>query len=54
MIHPFSGGMHEPKSRFVPSKWERLKVSKFVQALRKGWMKTLAEKKAEEEEKERE
>ena len=43
----------EPKRRFVPSKWERLKVSKFIRAIKKGWMKTLAEKKAEEEEKER-
>ena len=38
----------------MPSKWERLKVSKFIRALKKGWMKTLAEKKEEEEEKERE
>lgn len=29
-------------------------MSKFVVALKKGWMKTLAEKKAEEEERERE
>lgn len=29
-IHPFSGGMHEPKSRFVQSRWERLKITKFV------------------------
>ena len=39
--HPF-GDFQEPKRRFVPSKWERLKVSKFMRALKKGWMKTLA------------
>jgi len=41
--HPLSAAP-EPKRRFIPSKWERLKVSKFIQALKKGWMKTLAEK----------
>ncbi len=41
-IHPFNS--NEPKRRFQPSKWERLRVNKFVQALKKGWMKTLAEK----------
>lgn len=45
-IHPLSGAP-ESKRRFVPSKWERLRVSKYVQALKKGWMKTLAEKKRE-------
>ncbi len=38
----------------MPSKWERLKINKFVQALRKGWMKTLAEKAAEREAKDQE
>lgn len=51
-IHPFNA--NEPKRRFQPSKWERLKINKFVQALKKGWMKTLAEKEKEREEKERE
>jgi ribosome biogenesis protein ERB1 len=32
---------NEPKRRFLPSKWERLKINKFVQAIKKGWMKTL-------------
>lgn len=49
MIHPFSNAPL-PKRSFVPSKWERLKVSKYIQALKKGWMKTLAEKKREKEE----
>jgi ribosome biogenesis protein ERB1 len=40
--HPFMP--HEPKSRFVPSKWERLKVQKFLKALKEGRMKTLEEK----------
>lgn len=52
-IHPFNSAQ-TPKRSFIPSKWERLKVSKFVQALKKGWMKTLAEKAADEEELERE
>jgi len=38
-IHPFDS--NEPKRRFLPSKWERLKINKFVQAIKKGWMKTL-------------
>ena len=45
-IHPLSGAP-EPKRRFVTSKNERLRVSKYVQALKKGWMKTLAEKEQE-------
>ena len=53
MIHPFNAAT-TPKRSFIPSKWERLKVQKYVQALKKGWMKTFAEKKLEEEEKERE
>ena len=48
MIHPFSAAS-EPKNRFVMSKWERLKISKYIQALKKGWMKTIAEKKSDEE-----
>lgn len=50
-IHPLSG-VPDPKRRFVPSKNERLRVSKYVQALKKGWMKTLAEKEQEEKDKE--
>ena len=44
-IHPFSG--HEPKRRFVASKWEKLKVQKLLKALNEGRMKTLEEKKQE-------
>ena len=40
-IHPFNAAT-TPKRSFIPSKWERLKVSKFMQALKKGWMKTMA------------
>jgi ribosome biogenesis protein ERB1 len=50
-IHPLSSGP-EPKRRFVPSKNERLIVSKYVQALKKGWMKTLAQKAQDEKERE--
>ena len=46
-IHPLSAAP-EAKRRFVPSKHERLRVSKYVQALKKGWMKTLAEKAQDE------
>ena len=49
MMHPFSNG-GENKARFVQSKWERLKISKYMQALKKGWMKTLAEKEKEKQE----
>ena len=52
-IHPFNAAQ-TPKRSFIPSKWERLRVSKYAQALKKGWMKTLAEKAAEEEEREKE
>lgn len=52
MIHPFSND--EPKRRFQPSKWERLKINKIVKALKKGWMKTLEQKEREKEEKAKE
>jgi ribosome biogenesis protein ERB1 len=52
MLHPFS--VDEPKRRFQPSKWERIKVNKIVKALRKGWMKTLAEQAKEREEQDKE
>lgn len=54
IIHPLSGNVDEPKRRFVASKWERLKVSKFIRAMQKGWMKTMAELEEEEREKEKE
>ena len=38
----------EPKRRFVPSKHEAKKVLKLVRALRKGTLKTLAQKREEE------
>jgi len=34
-VHPVSS-RPEPKSRFVPSKWERLKIRRLVLAIRKG------------------
>mmetsp|Transcript_30331 Transcript_30331/g.46396 ORF Transcript_30331/g.46396 Transcript_30331/m.46396 type:complete len:121 (+) Transcript_30331:478-840(+) len=49
MVHAFSN--YEPKRRFVPSKWERLKVQKFLRAMKKGHMKTNDELKKEKEEK---
>jgi len=39
-----------PKSRFVPSKWERQKVMKLVHAMRMGWMKPQEEIDREAEE----
>lgn len=48
-IHPLSGAP-EPKRRFVMSKWEKLRISKYVQALKKGWMKTLAQKAKDQQE----
>lgn len=44
-IHPLNG-VADPKRRFVPSKNERNRVSKYVVALKKGLMKTLAQKEA--------
>lgn len=43
-IHPFNTGFshREPKRRFVQSKWERLTISKYIRAMKKGWMKTRA------------
>ena len=52
MIHPFS--VDEPKRRFLPSKWERIKVNKIVKAIRKGWMKTLSEQEKDREERQKE
>lgn len=52
-IHPFNSAT-TPKRGFVMSKWERLKISKYATAIKKGWMKTLAQKKEEEEEREKE
>ncbi|KAG2446397.1 hypothetical protein HXX76_000982 [Chlamydomonas incerta] len=43
----------EPKSRFVPSKWEEQKIVKLVRAIRKGWIKVAPKKTAEQEEEER-
>lgn len=37
-IHPLSA-RPEPKSRFTPSKWEALAITKMVRAIKKGWMK---------------
>lgn len=48
-IHPYMP-TQEPKRKFQPSKWERLKVNKMVKALRKGWMKTTEEREKEEQE----
>ncbi|XP_028410062.1 ribosome biogenesis protein bop1-like [Dendronephthya gigantea] len=38
MDHPISSGP-EPKSRFIPSKWEHKKIMKIVRAIRNGWIK---------------
>ena len=39
-----------PKSRFVPSRWERQKVMKIVHAMRMGWIKPRSELDKEKEE----
>jgi len=51
---PFNMCNREPKNRFVPSKWERLRVSKYIQAMKKGWMKTPEQARLDREEKDRE
>ncbi len=35
----FGSAAPEPKRRFVPSKWELMKVHKIVQAIKEGRMK---------------
>ena len=37
---PYSSDLYLPKRRFVESKWERLRISKYINAMKKGWMKT--------------
>lgn len=46
-IHPL-GNPIEPKSRFIPSKWEAKAVIKLVHSIRNGWLK-LDEKKEDPE-----
>lgn len=43
----------EPKRRFLPSKWEALKVAKILHAIRKGWIKLKSEDGEESEAKEK-
>jgi ribosome biogenesis protein ERB1 len=38
-----------PKSSFIPSKWERMKVNKLVTAIKNGWIKLDEDKKPKEE-----
>ncbi|KAL5467099.1 hypothetical protein EMCRGX_G031281 [Ephydatia muelleri] len=40
MIHPLSNAP-EPKSRFIPSKWEAKRISKLVHAIKMGWIKPI-------------
>jgi ribosome biogenesis protein ERB1 len=35
-IHPISSAP-EPKSRFIPSRWEAKRIMKIVSSIRKGW-----------------
>jgi ribosome biogenesis protein ERB1 len=39
----------EPKRRFIPSKWEALKVAKIVRGIRKGFIKLADEEEAKEQ-----
>lgn len=47
--HPISN-RPEPKSAFIPSKWEKQMVGKFLHALKMGWIKPTKPKTEEEEE----
>ena len=38
LIHPLLN-TPEPKSRFVPSRWEAKKIAYLAKAIRKGWIK---------------
>jgi ribosome biogenesis protein ERB1 len=45
-IHPVSN-KPEPKTRFIPSRWEAKRIRRLVYAIRKGWIKLEKEKKKE-------
>jgi ribosome biogenesis protein ERB1 len=47
-IHPFDAA-DPPKRRFMPSKFERIKINKLVHAIQRGWLKTSDDKESEEE-----
>ncbi|QDZ21704.1 ribosome biogenesis protein BOP1 [Chloropicon primus] len=53
-LHEPMVDLPEPKSRFLPSKWEAAKVVKLVRAMRKGWIKPPSELEKERKEKEEE
>lgn len=40
---PLTGGQYEPKRRFVPSKWEAMKVARIAQGLKRGTILPAAE-----------
>ena len=37
-IHPMDNTI-PPKRRFMPSKWERMKINKILHAIEMGWLK---------------
>ena len=45
-VHAF-----EPKRRFIPSKWEQMKVAKIVRGIKEGTIKPMAERKKHSREK---
>jgi len=47
-IHPIDNS-YPSKQSFLPSKWERMKINKMVNAIRMGWMKPKQPKKPEDE-----
>ncbi len=49
MVMPLSG-RPEHKRSFIPSKWEKLQVGKYVHAIKMGWIKPKLKKTPEEEE----
>ena len=51
---PLNAENYLPKRSFIPSKWERLRISKFRQAMKAGRMKTPDQLKKDQEEKEKE
>ena len=40
---PLGGELHEPKSRFIPSKWERMKIEKIARGIREGTIRIRTE-----------
>lgn len=46
---PLNGGLYEPKRRFVPSKWEAMRIARIVRGIKRGTIVPKKERNREEE-----